>query len=438
MKIAIVGHHRMTEMVRETLRRTYPSVETETILMETENTIPAEAQIRFIEPLVDGLLFTGKTPYDLLNHAVLSHKPWAYVKRDAAQLLSALMKAARMHGWDAEKASIDSYEPEEVIAIFNQARVSGHSPMVYAKPAFREGFLADLIRFHQRNVASGKAHFCVTGISSIYEALQTRNIPCLILDPTLESIRDAMQLLMLKRESRIAEDRQIVVLAIEQDLPDEHALIRENEYQMALESMGISEEVYLFAQRIQAAVVEKEMGKFLLFTTKNLLEMETEQFRSFNLMNGKSGMRYGSLSIGIGYGETAREAKYNASLGLLKAKKGGGNRAYLIADHQTIGPMLPKEPADTEQSALLDGRFQEAAQKAGISLNTVMKLQSLMDFECRNTFTPAELAKACRMAPRSANRLLEKLISGGYAWIVGSSAHATAGRPCRVIRIAFR
>jgi hypothetical protein len=438
MKIAIVGHHRMTEMVHDILRKTHPAVETETILLETEDTVPAERQIRQVEPLMDGLLFTGRIPFDLLNHVVLSHKPWAYVKRDAAQLLSALLKAVRTQGWKAEKVSLDSYEPEEVMEIFRHIGASGTLPRVYGEPAFREGFLEDLIRFHQRNIASGKADFCLTGISSVYEALGIQGLPCMILDPSTESVRDAMQLLMLKRESRMAEERQIVVLAIEQDLPDEHALIRENEYQMALESMGISQEVYLFAQRVQAAVVEKEMGKFMLFTTKNLLEVETEQFRSFNLMNGKSGMRFGSLSIGIGYGETAREAKFNANLGLLKAKKGGGNRAYLVAEHQTIGPMLPKEPAAAEEYALLDGRFQEAALKSGVSLNTVMKLQGLMDFERKDTFTPAELAKACRMAPRSANRLLEKLIHGGFAHIVGSSVKSTAGRPCRIIRIAFR
>lgn len=164
------------------------------------------------------------------------------MKRDAAQLLSSLLKAVRDHGWAAEKASIDSYGPEEVNEIFKQSGISGHLPLVYGKPAFREGFLADLIRFHQENVVSGKADFCLTGISSVYEALLARSIPCMILDPATESIRDAMQLLMLKRESRMAEERQIVVLAIEQDLPDEHALIRENEYQMALESMGISAE----------------------------------------------------------------------------------------------------------------------------------------------------------------------------------------------------
>lgn len=98
---------------------------------------------------------------------------------------------------------------------------------------------------------------------------------------------------------------------------------------------------------------------------------------------------------------------------------------------------MPKESIETEQSAQLDGRFQQAAQKAGISLNKVMKLQRLMDFERRDTFTPAELAKTCRMAPRCANRLLEKLIHAGYGHIIGSSVQSSSGRPCRVIRIAF-
>lgn len=427
----------MTEIVTKLLNRLYPNVDTQTVLMESDALKPIDAVIRRIEPLVDGLIFTGKTPYDLMNQAILSQKPWVYIKRDMAQLLMSLLMANRLHHWDTALMSVDSYEVEEVQSLCRQIGIPIQLPAVYPKRIVQEGFLTDLARFHRQNIMTGKSQFCITGISSVFEVLQQQDVPCLILDPTEESVRDAMQLLMLKRESRLAEDRQMVVIAIEQDLPDEHALIRENEYQMALESMGITEQVYLFAQRIQAAVVDREMGKFLLFTTKHLLEAETEGFKRLGLLNQKTENRFGTLSIGIGYGETAREAKFNANQGLLKSKKGGGNQAFLVSNQQTIGPLFVTEGEAREEKAKMNGYFQIAAEKTGVSLNTILKMQSMMDFEQKNTYTATELASSTRLSLRSVNRLLDKLMQAGYAQIVGSQMQEKTGRPSRVIRIAF-
>lgn len=440
MKIVIVGHHRMTEMVRSTLARLHPAIETDVLLMETEDTAPLATAIPAVESGADGLLFTGRYPYDLLNSAVLSHKPWTYVRRDAAQLLAALLRGSRLHGWDPARVSIDSYSDGEVRALCRQTGIPEDGPAVWDRPVGQPGFLDDLTRFHRRNVSTRRADFCVTGISSVYAALQAAHVPSIILDPTEESIRDAAQLLLLKRDTRRADERGIVVLAIEQDLPDEHALIRENEYQLALESMGVTEAVYLFAQRIQAAVVERELGRFLLFTTRSLLEAETEGLRTFPLLKGPNGLRFGGLSIGIGYGETAREAKYNANLGLLKAKRAGGACTFLVLGPAQMIPLAPAAAHDADRGASsrpLDGRYQQAARQAGISLATVLRLQGVMDFEQRDTFTPAELAGLCRMTTRSANRLLEKLLQAGCAQVVGSHAGTGAGRPSRVVRIVF-
>ena len=59
----------------------------------------------------------------------------------------------------------------------------------------------------------------------------------------------------------------------------------------------------------------------MLFATKPLFEMETEQLQKINILTKQDMVQFGTLSIGIGYGETPREAKYNANFGLLKQKE---------------------------------------------------------------------------------------------------------------------
>jgi DNA-binding MarR family transcriptional regulator len=232
----------------------------------------------------------------------------------------------------------------------------------------------------------------------------------------------------------------MVVLSIEQDLPNEYALVRENEYLLALETMKITEEVYLFAQRIQAAVVEREFGKFLLFTTRNLLEFETGNLQQLSLLKPQSGLRFGTLSVGIGYGETAREAKYNAGLGLLRAKKNGGSQAFKVENNAYFGPIQPEAPSGTDQQKALqiDGQFQKIADTAGISLNSVLKLQWIIDREKTDSFTSRELAGHFGVSQRSMHRLVEKLEHAGFLRIVGRNVRTAKGRPSRVVQLDLK
>jgi hypothetical protein len=250
-------------------------------------------------------------------------------------------------------------------------------------------------------------------------------------------VEDALGFYDSKKRYKLERSSEIVVLAIERDLPDEHALIKENEYQLSLESMKISEEIYLFSQRVQAAVVEREIGKFMLFTTKYLFETETEQLQKINILTRQNAMRFSTLSIGIGYGETAREAKFNANLGLLKAKKQGGNQAYKVERNQYFGPIIPTSAQGSQASDQIDGYFQKIASETGISLNSILKLQAIIDRNKSNTYTPLELANQFGVSLRSMNRLLEKLIDARYARIIGCNMQSAAGRPSRVIRLNF-
>jgi hypothetical protein len=303
-------------------------------------------------------------------------------------------------------------------------------------PIFYDNFLEDINSFHEYNFLHNGVSVCITGLSEVYEYLSSRNIPCLALDPTKQSIEEAFSYFESKQKVSAEESRQIVVLALDRDLPDEHALIKENEYQLALESMKISEEVYLFSQRIQAAVVEKEIGKYLLFTTKYLLELETDDLQKLNIITHQNIFRFGTLSIGIGYGETAREAKYNAYLGLIKAKKQGGNRAYKVENNKYIGPIIPRTTSE-DTLPNIDGPFQTVASETGLSINSIIKLQTIIDQQRNNSYTPKELAKLYGVSTRSMNRILERLLDAKYARIIGCNMRTKTGRPSRIIRLSL-
>ncbi|NMA65251.1 MAG: hypothetical protein GX957_03295 [Clostridiaceae bacterium] len=439
MKLGLIGHSRTIAIVIKIMSHYFPDVEITQFPMDTADIAPVVSFIKENEHHFDGLLFTGKVPYDLVNSAIISKKPWMYIQHDTSRFLSGLLEASFINGFDIRKISIDSYSEEDVYLVYENLKIPKEqlNICICKNIHLDDEYLENIRKFHHKNYENGNVDVCITGISGVYEYLSGLGIPCIVLDPTKQSIETAIKYYDIKKRSKLQKNSDIVVLAIERDLPDEYALIKENEYQLSLETMKISEEIYRFSQRIQAAVIEKEMGKYMLFATKPLFEMETEQLQKLNILTKQDMVQFGTLSIGIGYGETPREAKYNASLGLLKAKKKGGNQAYKVENNQYLGPfVLVHEPNNSPEDKI-DGYFQEIASATGISLNSILKLQTIMDINKKDTFTPLELAKAYGVSLRSMNRLLEKLLDNNHARIIGHNMRNAAGRPSRIIRLNF-
>jgi hypothetical protein len=440
LKLGLIGHNRTIGIVLKIMTQSFPYIEITRIPMDTTDITPVVSYIKANEQNFDGLLFTGKVPYDLVNMAIISKKPWVYIQHDTSRLLSGLLEASFLKGFDIRRISIDSYSEEDVYRIYENLKIPAEqlSICIYENINLDNDFLLNIQNFHRENYEKKNVNVCITGISGVYEYLSGLGIPCIVLDPTKQSIEEAIKYYDIKKRSKLQKNSDIVVLAIERDLPDEYALIKENEYQLSLEAMKISEEIYRFSQRIQAAVIEREIGKYMLFATKPLFEMETEQLQKINILTKQDMVQFGTLSIGIGYGETPREAKYNANFGLLKAKKKGGNRAYKVENNQYFGPIVPVHEPDNSPDDKIDGYFQEIAAAAGISLNSIIKIQTIMDINKTNTFTPLELAKAYGISLRSMNRLLEKLLDNNYAKIIGHNMRNSAGRPSRIIRLCFQ
>ena len=440
MKLGLIGHNRTIGIVRKIMSQSFSDVEITEIPMDTTDITSVVSYLKANEHSFDGLLFTGKAPYDLVNMAIISKKPWMYIQHDTSRLLSGLLEASFINGFDIRRISIDSYSEEDVYRIYENLKIPEEqlNVCICHNIPFNVEYLKNIQSFHRKNYENGNVSVCITGISGVYEYLLGLGVPCIVLDPTKQSIEEAIKYYDIKKRSKLQKNSDIVVLAIERDLPDEYALIKENEYQLSLEAMKISEEIYRFSQRIQAAIIEKEIGKYMLFTTKPLFEMETEQLQKINILTKQNMVQFGTLSIGIGYGETPREAKYNASLGLLKAKKKGGNQAYKVENNQYFGPIVPVHEPNNSPEYKIDGYFQNIASVTGISLNSIIKLQTIMDINKKDTFTPLELAKAYGVSLRSMNRLLEKLLDNNYAKIIGHNMRNSAGRPSRIIRLCFQ
>jgi len=279
---------------------------------------------------------------------------------------------------------------------------------------------------------------CITALQAVYDELRLYSIPCLLLEPTANVIRETLYKLQLKYLVKVSQQSQLVAICVQIDTLNELSLLADDEYQAALNRTKVSEQVYLFAQRIQAAVIETSEKKYLLFTTAHLLENETNNVKSIDLLYAVQINTSSTVSVGIGYGKTANEAKIGANRGMLHASKKGGNLAFIVYDgKKTIGPLTNIASSKEKADHVIDEKFLRISEKVGVSINTVFKLFCIIEQYGKNEFTIKELSPLFGVTTRTMNRIVEKFEAKGYCKLIGKRIIGNAGRPSRIILLSL-
>ncbi|NLO99634.1 MAG: hypothetical protein GX386_05025, partial [Clostridiaceae bacterium] len=208
MKLGLIGHNRTIGIVLKIMTQSFPYIEITRIPMDTTDITPVVSYIKANEQNFDGLLFTGKVPYDLVNMAIISKKPWVYIQHDTSRLLSGLLEASFLKGFDIRRISIDSYSEEDVYRIYENLKIPAEqlSICIYENINLDNDFLLNIQNFHRENYEKKNVNVCITGISGVYEYLSGLGIPCIVLDPTKQSIEEAIKYYDIKKRSKLQKN----------------------------------------------------------------------------------------------------------------------------------------------------------------------------------------------------------------------------------------
>lgn len=436
MKVGIVAPFELIEKINLEIKNKFKYMEYTNIIYAEYKEAVSRLENR--QKCFDAVLFGGQTPYNYAKKYMEPVIVWEYIPRHGSSLLNALLKASRS-GYDISKASFDSYSSSLLYETYDEIGIQRENLDIYIarENPLEYGYLDDVYTFHKKNYEERRVSCCISALFSVHQRLCEEKIPCILLEPTINVIRDALYKLNLQHIAQINQNRQIVVLSIDISTPDEYSLLNYNEYQFVLDRMKISEQIYLFAEKIQAAVLEVSFNSYFLFSTRNILEVETDNFRKIDLFNRINKEALGSISMGIGYGGTAREAKYNANLGMLKAKKFGKNSVCVVYENEKMLGPIEFEGREGLQGNRIDEKILNIAEKSQIGVNTIFKLYDIINRYKQDCFTSKELAKIHGISVRNMDRILNKLEEAGFAKVAGKKAAADAGRPSRIMKLYF-
>ena len=418
--------------IQEMITQEFPESQEKLLVYSSyESIVPA---LQEQQDMYDTIFFGGPSVYRFAREKVRQTTHWVAFPRSSNNILRAIAEL-KLLGVDITRLSIDSYSQNIILEAYRELHIpTDRLKLQIYNNMEDKRFPQKALQHHIKALKEGLADGCATASIDVANEMHRKGLTCVPIIPTHDVIRAAVSNAMQYHRAKSNAKAQIAVIYININFPPEHSLLLSDEYSFMLQKMGITKEIYKYADRISASVAEESLYNFILFTTRGAVELETDQFQKFELLRWMQDVTDYTISIGVGNGETATEARHNAFRAMLKAKGHAGNTAYvMLVDGAPVGPYTCEKKETLSENP--QEAVQHLARQAGISANTIHHLYNWSKKIGTESFTSKELSDGMKISKRSADRLLEKLLNAGLASLENSRIISTRGRPARIIRL---
>lgn len=414
------------------IKQKFPCIDIQIISYTSIFCIPS--LLRGKQKDLDVLLFFGKTTLEYTASKIIPTIPWDIIPRTNTTLLLVLFKAL-LNGNNIYKLATDLHPQEKKMLYdsYQEVKINWRKVEVSYAPTFSidESFVDKMKHFYYQCRQKDKNVTCITIYSDVYKQLSAEHFPIIYFFSSLSDIYSSIEKVHSKFLLQASRESQLVIMYINIDEVEKYSPLVSDEYQMTLEILNVTKYIHIFAQTIQGAVFSITEREFLIFSTRNIIESQTEKFHNISLVDNIQKNTVSTVSIGIGFGKTAMEAKKHAKIGVQKAKYYGGNQLFLVYDKNTIrGPFTSEKNIDLK----ISDRFIHIATQTGISSFTLAQIHKIINEQGKNEFTSSEIADMLNVSTRSINRTILKLIDAGYVKEIGKKFQNKGGRPSRILQ----
>lgn len=439
-KLAVIGHASSVEEIEEIVKHKFTNMDVFKIeCNDDEDVEHAVAELKKIINQCNGILYTRKEPYKLLSSRIEHNVTVRYADIDTSNFIHSLLRASFHFGADITRVSVDTLDYASIIRAYHSLGIPTESvsPQIVPIDTNSSHFVQRAQEEHIKNVQSGLSDVCTTNIRQVSEYLTEKNIPCVLIAPSAETYIYEIRRILLSHKLRKLNENNIACVSISVSPRDNFYVFHHTVLQEVLDLNKIAETIAIFAQKIDGALITLSNMEYILMCNSSNLEITTENFARLDILTSVYTNTAHVLSIGIGYGDTAKIAKANAVVGMHQSKMEGGNRAYVVySPDDMFGPIEPNE-TNNRKPNIFDSQLEQIAETSGLSVNSVFKIDCLVKQKNKRNFTSIELAKEIGVSVRTANRIIVKLEQCGYIVEVGRHVISERGRPTRVVKVVF-
>jgi hypothetical protein len=434
MMLGVVGPHDSVKEAKGYVVQTGLPIKTLSLPYNRFTEVPGILQTHQKE--VDALLFTGVIPYTYAMNFVKQICPWHVVPKDKLSLIFALLKAGFVQHYDITKISIDSYA-DLVTEAYKELHYNTKNVSILVAPedVFEKNYIDNVINFHTSAFEKGKAKCAFTGMEIVYKTLVRKNIPCMMVKKVFDSVLQEVNRLLLYGKETDVKSEKYIEMDVGIEYLEEHPAFNNNLIQVLNFRNKIMNDIYLFAQSVDAAVFEDSRNLYYLCTGSKKIIRETNNYQNITLLKSLKQVEIvRRVYIAIGEGITALSAQEHARVALEHAKKLDCDGAFVMDENQRMfGPIVSSEQVDEKNK--LEKDFAIISRQSGVSIQCINKLYYLIKRYGLETVTTKKIAELYGGSKRNVNRILAKLEDAGYVQVLGKELTIQAGRPSRIIKI---
>lgn len=381
--------------------------------------------------LVDAWLFAGDIAYAYAKKWGEFNQPTFIVEYTGSSLYKTLLQASYSHGLKIEELSLDSFELDDLKNILKE-EINSEKPLS-VKPYDESQTLSDYVDFHYSQWKEQKIKGVITCIPHIKSKLENFGIPVFRVLPTKSAIESKLNSIMLAFELQRYQNSQIAVQMLELDIENKLTKDLFSTDELLNLELKITDKLLKYAKRLHGSLKTAGLGKFVIFTTRGVMEKITNSFCSIPEMAELDELGLKSVTCGIGIGHSAYEAEMNAVNALIHAKEyEKGTWMVLLDNHEFIGPLgKPNQIHFSYHSA----EMESISKKTSLSISTISKVASILEKMHTTEIDVKELSQFLQIMPRSAQRIITVLENHGYASVVRQESPHARGRPKKIYQI---
>lgn len=384
--------------------------------------------------LVDVLMFTDYYLYQIVKEDIDFKIPVHHVPLMGTGLYRSLVLIKNSTGLD--QLSIDILAPQYVHQVLYELEEDNCHILEYRTDTVD---IESMVQFHYKNYYEYGA-VALTGIQEVSNRLTELGVPHEWVTPTNQDMIVSLERALLASETRRNKESQIVFGYVSIDNYQKLSERFTTEHDVQLLNLQIQQKLLDFIKQLDGHFVSLGGEEYLFITTRGTFERETRGYKFLPLLKNTKEQIGITLSLGVGFGQSAAEAGNHARLALRQSKEIGGNVCYIVReDRSVIGPVDLDSTVNYEQYELsiTDAKLLDKAEKAGMSAAYMAKLMARVARHNKIDYTAQELASTLNITIRSAHRILLKWMDAELVDIIGEEKVTFKGRPRRIYRLSF-
>ena len=383
----------------------------------------------------DVIIFAGSASYKYTENKLKKETLWQYIPISDTAVYRALLEAVQK-GWDVKRLSFDTYSETGLLETYGELGYTKEQLGIKCiEGNFKNMFSnKDIFDKHKELLRNKEVTGCITRLTKVANLMEENGVPYVFASPTIGEFRE--QLSFAKRIVLAKENAKnlFAVILVNIGIAQNYVSVDMNDFGRITERNKLAEIVYRYAHMISGTVAEIGISGYMIFTTIEILKAHSDMFRECVLLDWLEKETLNLVSIGVGCGKTAEEAKNNADISIKKCIARNKNSCVIMLDSNTVYTLGSENNMINEKNQLLE-RSNFIARETGVGAKTVVKILQTVIRESNNLFTSQSLADALSISRRSADRIIEKLESTGYAATTGKMACGEKGRPSRVVEL---